>query len=141
MIPNVIMDEIFIAILSLILLGIALLIGVWIGKKSIGKDLENQIQIEREDAVKRSRAVLSGQFSEQIAPYFPNFPYSPTEVKFLGKPVDFIVFKGMDEKQIEEVIFLEIKTGQSQLNAQEKSLKESVQKGKVKWQEYRIENK
>ncbi|MDO8427862.1 MAG: Holliday junction resolvase-like protein [Candidatus Diapherotrites archaeon] len=135
------MTEFGIFFIAIILLGFATLLGIFIGKKFAKKETENNLQFEREDAVKRSRAVLSGQFSEQIAPYFPNFPYSPTEVKFLGKPVDFIVFKGMDQKQIEEIVFLEIKTGQSQLNAQEKSLKESVQKGKVSWKEYRIEHK
>jgi predicted Holliday junction resolvase-like endonuclease len=32
----------------------------------------------RKDAVKRSRSILSGNFSEQIAPYFPDFNHSPT---------------------------------------------------------------
>ncbi len=104
------------------------------------KKLDEILQTEREDAVKRSRASLTGQFSEQISPYFPNFPYSPTEARFIGKPIDFVIFKGADANEIKEVIFLEIKSGNSQLSKQEKNLKETILKGKVKWDEYRVEN-
>lgn len=68
----------------------------------------------------------------------PNFPYLPTEVKFLGKPIDFLVFKGMDDKQIEEVIFVEVKSGKSKLSQHEKRLKDVIDAKKVKWVEYRI---
>ena len=47
-------------------------------------------------AVRRSRSVLGGTFAEQLAPYLPNFPFSPTEAKFIGAPIDFLVFKGVD---------------------------------------------
>ena len=100
--------------------------------------LDNILKAERVDAIKRSRAVLTGQFSENIAPYMPNFPYSPTECKFLGKPVDFIVFKGSDNNNIKEIIFLEIKSGNSKLNKQEKNLKEAIINKNVKWDEYRV---
>lgn len=86
----------------------------------------------------KSRAILGGQFSEQLAPYLPNFEYLPTECKFLGKPIDFVVFKGMDNKKIEEIIFVEVKSGNSKLNTHEKNLKDTINKKKVKWVEYRI---
>jgi len=122
---------------------IFILIGFWLGKK-YGEvrakwQWQQQLSAEREEAVQRSRAVLSGQFSEQIAPYLPDFPYKPTEVRFLGKPVDFIVFKGMDEKEINEVVFVEVKSGDAQLNSQERHLKKVIEHKKVKWEEYRVE--
>jgi predicted Holliday junction resolvase-like endonuclease len=92
----------------------------------------------RRDAVKRSRSVLSGNFSEQIAPYFPDFQHSPTELRFIGKPIDFIAFTGMDEKDITEVVFIEVKSGQSKLSTQERRLRDAVRAGKVRWEEYRV---
>ena len=86
----------------------------------------------------KSRAVLGGQFSEQLAPYLPNFNYLPTECRFIGKPIDFLVFKGMDEKNITEVIFVEAKSWKSKLSSQEKSLKEAIENKKVRWEEYRV---
>jgi predicted Holliday junction resolvase-like endonuclease len=59
--------------------------------------------------------------AEQLAPYLPNFPFSPTEAKFTGAPIDFLVFKG--KQRIEEVIFVEVKSGAARLNHNEHSLK------------------
>ena len=91
----------------------------------------------RNDAVKRSRAVLSGQITEQISPFLPDFPCSAADVRFVGKPVDFIAFPGMTEgKKIEEVLIIEVKTGTSQLSSREKEIKELIENGKVRYMEY-----
>ena len=47
---------------------------------------------ERKDAINRSRAVLSGQMLEQVAPFLPDFPCNPADVRFVGKPIDFVAF-------------------------------------------------
>ena len=98
-----------------------------------------QIKKERADAVKRSRAVIGGQFTEQVAPFLPNFPCNPGDVKFIGKPIDFIAFPGSAEgKDIEEILLIEVKTGESRLSEREKQIKEAVENGKVKYVVYRI---
>lgn len=98
-----------------------------------------KIKKERADAVKRSRAVIGGQFTEQVAPFLPNFPCNPGDVKFIGKPVDFIAFPGSAEgKDIEEILLIEVKTGESRLSEREKQIKEAVENGKVKYVVYRI---
>ncbi len=131
-------------IIVFLILGIfaALIFGYFVGNK-IGcfrrdRFWNEKIPEHRKDAILRSRAVLSGQFSEQMAPYFPNFNHNPGECKFLGKPVDLICFEGLDEKKINEVVFIEVKSGNAKLSSVEKSLKEAVEGGKVRWEEYRI---
>ncbi len=99
------------------------------------KEYEKSI---RKDAVERSRAVLGGKFSEQLAPYLPDFKYDPTEVRFIGSPVDFIVFKGIGTKGPEEIIFVEVKTGKSSLSENEMKLKEIVENKKIRWEMYRL---
>ena len=124
---------------------IAVFIAYWIGSK-VGASKKhsewlNELPAHRKDAIMKSRAVLGGHFSENLAPYLPDFPYLPTECRFLGKPTDFIVFKGMDEKKIDEVVFVEVKSGNSRLSPQEKNLKDTIEKKKVKFEEYRIPKK
>lgn len=92
----------------------------------------------RREAAARSRSVLAGQFSEQLAPFLPDFPYSATEARFLGKPVDFIVFRGLDERAPTEIIFVEIKSGESQLSTVERKLRDAVEAGRVRWEEYHV---
>ena len=90
--------------------------------------------------LRQSRAVIGGQVSEQIAPLLPGFPFDPGDCRFVGKPVDFIIFNGMNEKNISEVIFLEVKSGSSRnLNEQEKKLRDVIQNRKIRWAEFDIE--
>jgi len=117
---------------------VAIVIGYVVGKKITDHAWQDQLPKIREDAIKRSRAVLGGQFSEQLAPYLPDFPYNPTEARFIGKPIDFLVFNGMDEKNISEVIFVEVKSGKSRTNPVEKTLKNAIENNKVRWAEYRV---
>jgi predicted Holliday junction resolvase-like endonuclease len=134
------MDAITIILLLILLVGIAVAyyIGYRSGAFQRNAYWESQLPEHRREAIEKSRAVLGGQFSEQLAPFLPNFPYSPTECRFLGKPVDLMVFEGMDEKKINEIAFVEIKSGKSNLSPVQKSLKEAVEKKKVVWKEYRI---
>lgn len=125
-------------IIWIILFLIGLVIAYFIGKFISDRKWEKKIPDYRREAIMKSRAVLGGQFSEQLAPYLPNFNYLPTECKFLGKPVDFVVFKGMDEKKIDEIVFVEVKSGKSKLNSQEKNLKDAIEKKKVRFEEYRV---
>ena len=93
----------------------------------------------RKDAVKRSKAVISGQVTEQIAPFLPDFPANPSDARFIGKPVDFIVFSGLSENEkIDEILFVEVKTGKSLLSEREKEVKKAIEKGNVRYVEYRI---
>ncbi len=129
---------------EILLFGFALLLllaGFVIGKLLTERKWEGLVQGIREEAIKKSRAVLTGQFSEQLAPYLPDFKYSPTEVRFIGKPVDFIVFEGMDEKEITRVVFVEVKTGKSGLSTHERKLRDVIKEGKVEWEEYRPKGK
>ena len=94
----------------------------------------------RLDAIKRSKAVIGGQVIEQVAPYLPGFPCSPEDAKFLGRPVDFIAFSGLGEKDcVDEILFIEVKTGKSELSKREKEIKKAVEQGRVRYIEYRPE--
>lgn len=131
--------DIFAIILTIIIAILAFFIGKYLGKLLERKNFETKIEQERKDAIQRSRSVLGGQFAENLAPYLPNFPFNPSECKFVGKPIDFIVFKGLDNKQTEEIIFVEVKSGKSKLSNTENSIKNTILNKKVKWMEYRVD--
>lgn len=136
------MNSEFYFIIIIVLLFFAIILsfvfGKALGKRQMFEVMQDVIEDERKDAIKRSRSVLTGQFSEQISPFLPNFPIDPSVCRFIGKPVDFIGFVGLDEKKIDEVVFVEVKTGKSQLNSVERSLKDAIKNKRVRWVEYRI---
>jgi predicted Holliday junction resolvase-like endonuclease len=128
-----------VAIISLALLIAAALFLMYAIGRLIGEKIAtDKFPEAKRVAVQRSRSVLSGMFAEQLAPYLPNFPFSPAEAKFIGAPIDFLVFRGMDAQHIEEVIFVEVKSGSARLNQNEHSLKEAIENKRVRWHEYRV---
>jgi predicted Holliday junction resolvase-like endonuclease len=100
--------------------------------------LQWQAEMEqaRKSAVVQSRAVLGGKFTEQMVPYFPDFKYDPTEVRFIGSPIDMIVFPGLAGGVPEEIVILEVKTGKNaQLTPQQRKIRQLIEDGMVRWDE------
>ncbi len=93
---------------------------------------------DRKQSVQQSKATTLGYVSEKIAPLLPNFPYSYKDLVFLGKWVDYICFDGLSTGELKQVVFIEIKTGKSQLNKNESMIKSVIEKGRVKWETVRI---
>ena len=97
---------------------------------------QGTIALERKNAVAQSRAVLGGKFTEQMVPYFPDFKYDPTEVRFIGSPIDMVVFPGLAKGDPEEIVILEIKTGRSAgLTPAQRKIRQLIEDGMVRWDE------
>jgi predicted Holliday junction resolvase-like endonuclease len=107
------------------------------GRASAEEGLGDLVSSERRDAIKRSRAVLGGLAAEQLAPWLPGFPWNPGELRFIGKPIDFLVFRGAAEGRIDEVVFVEVKTGGATLSGIERALRDAVREKRVSWAEWR----
>ncbi|AYK16176.1 MAG: Holliday junction resolvase-like protein [Methanosarcina flavescens] len=89
----------------------------------------------RQDAVKKSEAVTRGKVTEHLIPYFPDFEYNPKDARFLGTPVDFIVFDGLSEGKMNRVVFVEVKTGKTgALSPREKLVRDCIGRGKVSYE-------
>lgn len=119
-----------------IFLGLSL--GRRTGRLEAERDLPGRLDAERDDAVKRSRAVVGGQVAEQLAPYLPDFPCDPGDARFVGKPIDFVCFSGASSGEIDEILFVEVKSGGSGLSKAERSVRDAIVAGNVRWIEYRI---
>ncbi len=127
-------------IISIVLLILCIMLGYHLFKARQGfgqwkVDEQQRIGKARRDAIEQSRAVLGGKFVEQMAPYLPEFSYDPTDARFIGSPIDLIVFPGLSEGNPEEVVLIEVKTGKSgRLTGREKKVRELVESGKVRWE-------
>jgi predicted Holliday junction resolvase-like endonuclease len=85
------------------------------------------------DAVQRSVAVTKGKVTEHIVPYLPGFDLDPKDVRFLGTPIDLIAFDGLNASEEIEIVFIEVKTGQSSLSSRERAVKKAVEAKRVSW--------
>lgn len=93
----------------------------------------------RKDAVQRSQAVVAGKVFEQLTPYLPNFRFNPKDARFLGSPVDFVVFDGLDEGELRRIVFVEVKTNSATLSARERGVRDAVRERRVEWLEFRTQ--
>jgi len=122
------------------LYGIGLLAFFVIGYALAAFELRDVIKAKKKEALNLSRNVLKGKISEQIAPYLPNFPkdLKASEARFIGDPIDFVIFKGMDDKNISEIVFVEVKSGRKYSNSNENSLKEAVVNKRVRYEAFHV---
>ena len=96
---------------------------------------ETEIEKTRKAAITQSRAVLGGKFVEQLAPYLPEFKYDPTEARFIGSPIDLIVFPGLATGDPKEIVIIEVKTGKfSNLTPEQRRIRQLIEDGMVRWE-------
>jgi hypothetical protein len=94
----------------------------------------------RKDATRRSRSVLGGKAGEQLAPLVPEFSerFDPSEARFLGAPIDYVIFDGIGAGELREVVLVEVKTGRSKLNHNERQVQLAVREGRVSFEILRL---
>jgi predicted Holliday junction resolvase-like endonuclease len=113
----------------LLLLSIALFLALLF---LIRKVFSLREQVEDLRFKKSSQAVKYGKLTEQFIPFVEGFPYNPSNFRFIGNPIDGIVFDD------EEIVFCEFKAGESSLNQNQKRVKQLVKNKRVEWLEFRI---
>jgi len=93
----------------------------------------------REDALARSRAVLKGALAEQLAPIFKIFGYNPSDARFIGDPVDYVIFDGYTKvkERIEDtpisIVLADVKTGEAGLTYEQRRIKQGIEEGLVEF--------
>ncbi len=108
------------------------------------EEREREVADARRESVLRSRSSLKGQIAEQLAPLLPGFRYLPADARFLGDPIDYVVFSGYSDARDRgsdagmEIVLLEIKQGSSSLSPFQKRIAGSVQEGRVRFEVLRI---
>jgi predicted Holliday junction resolvase-like endonuclease len=86
----------------------------------------------RQDAIERSQAVIRGKVTEHLVPFFPEFRYNPRDARFVGTPVDLIVFDGLSDGDVKRVVFVEVKSGKSAtLSSRERRVRDCIKRGAV----------
>ena len=111
-------------------------------------ELEHQqaLTAAQKRSVNTSRAVLKGKMAEQLAPILPQFQYLPSDAKFLGDPVDYVVFDGYTDfrdgdgnAEDIEVVLIDIKSGGARLTKGQVAIAQAIREGRVRFETVRID--
>ncbi|HVM34103.1 MAG TPA: Holliday junction resolvase-like protein [Actinomycetota bacterium] len=125
--------------------GIVLLVIVFVLASALVREVRAHHQLKesipeierraREHAVKTSDGVRLGQLAEQFVPFLPQFQYDPQDAHFLGKPIDFIVFDGLCDDGIDQIVFIEVKSGKKKtLGLRQRHIRDCVLEGRIKFE-------
>ena len=106
---------------------------------------DKEVEKARLQSVAISRSTIKGQIAEQFAPLLNGFPYLPSDSRFLGDPVDYVVFKGYTDYKDEktsgedlEVVIVDIKHNKAVLSAGQKQIAKAIENGRVRFETIRI---
>lgn len=93
---------------------------------------------ERNKSVKKSKSVIMWELYEKILPFLPDFPFKPRDMVFVWKAVDYIIFDWLDDWDLKQIIFLELKSWNSNLNKNEKMVRDAIKNWKINYIEYKV---
>lgn len=114
--------------------------------KSLSKEIDLTVSLQKDLAQIRanfdklqhqkiSADVKLGQKTETLLPFLNDFPYKDDYIVGMYNPIDLVVFKD------DEVVFVEVKSGQSQLSAKQKQIRDNIKNGKVRFEVHRVNEK
>lgn len=90
-------------------------------------------------AIEESRNVLKGKIAEQLVPLLQDFRYNLADARFIGAPIDYIIFDGMsDNKTKFDIIFADVKKGNATLTLRQEKIREAVDAKRIKWETIRL---
>ncbi len=105
----------------------------------------NEIDKARKESVDLSRNTLKGKMAEQMAPLLPGFNFLPADSRFLGDPVDYVVFNGYSKLRDAngsaddlEIVILEIKHNNADLSSSQRAIATAINDGRVRFDVVRV---
>jgi predicted Holliday junction resolvase-like endonuclease len=110
-------------------------------------NLKHQSEVEkaRQQSVATSRHTIKGQIAEQMAPLLKGFPYIPSDSRFIGDPIDYVVFKGYTDirdgrksNDDFEIVIVDIKHNTASLSPGQRAIAKAVESGRVRFEVIRV---
>ena len=102
--------------------------------------LHSQEREMREKSRERGRKRVVSTVLKSMDDYFSKKKYNPYDIKPIIHPVDFVIFNGDHDKQVNEVVFLSKKSSNPNLAALQKSVDECIEKKNYDFKTAKISN-
>lgn len=118
--------EILTILFVCVILGLSLVL--WLKKRELKvlKELHEELRFSH-----KSKSVKHGQSFEQLFPFMKSYPFDANNFRFIGSPIDGISFEE------DSIVFVEFKTGSSQLSKKQRKIRDLINSKKVEWKEIR----
>jgi len=100
-------------------------------------DLKKRKKLATEKAEITTKAVNIGKNLERALPTIKDFKWIVPDSKFLGDPIDLLVFNGLSMGKVDSMSFVEVKSGNAKLNNHQKSIRDAIEDHKVSYQVFK----
>lgn len=87
------------------------------------------------DAANRSVRNVLGKVTEHLIPFSEAMKhFNPKDIRFIGSPIDLIVFNGAEELRNDiSIHFIEVKTGTSALSKRQQLIRNAIENQRIHW--------
>jgi len=108
-------------------------------KQDVAATNKEIIKEKTKKAVLSSRSAIEGHIAE-LFPIFKKTRLNPADLCSLipTQPVDFVVFNGLFQKNVNSVTFLDVKKGKSRLSPVQQQIRDSIHDGHVDFKKMRV---
>ena len=109
----------------------------WIELKERNERLQRRRKRISQSSEVIARATNVGSLLERLAPSLSNFNFACSDCRSLFDPIDYVIFKGLcNGGRVSQIIFADIKTGNSRLNSRQNEIRDLVRAKKVDFEVY-----
>jgi predicted Holliday junction resolvase-like endonuclease len=100
-------------------------------------ELKKREKLATEKAEITTKAVNIGKNLEKVLPTMKDFKWIVPDSKFLGDPIDLIVFNGLSMSNVSSLSFVEVKSGNAGLNKHQKSIRDAIEERRVSYRVFK----
>ncbi len=101
------------------------------------EELKKRRKLATEKALITTKAVNIGKNFEKVLPTMKDFKWELPDSRFLGDPIDLIIFNGLSLGKVNSINFIEVKSGNAKLNEHQKSIKDAIEDKKVSYKVFK----
>ena len=111
-------------------------------ERKLERDEEKLSMIERELRERAARAGLriTKKLLKKIDPMFSGAGYDPQDVKVIFDPVTYVIFDGMSDNNLEEIVLMANPPEDGATERLQKSIRNSIKKGKIEFKTMHVDD-
>ena len=99
--------------------------------KEMRADLRKRKELASKRASITTEAVGVGKMVEHLVPILEGFKFAPADCRTLFEPIDLLVFDGLSSSKVNQLAFMEIKTGGARLNQHQRKIRDAIRDNRV----------
>ncbi|MFN2595478.1 MAG: Holliday junction resolvase-like protein [Actinomycetota bacterium] len=118
------------------------LLKLWRLEATAAEIAKEQVNLAIKEFRKRSERTRVGTTVEQLIPLVKELPFDPSDMRILsGGPVDYIVFDGLCDGEVRQLVFLDVKTGTGKVNQAQKQVRRCAEAGLVSFALFEVDER